>query len=257
MAYLCFDNVCMVYKGLGGDVEALSSLNLSLEAGEPIAIIGSSGCGKSTTLLLAAGLLKPMSGSITIDGKPVEGPRQETSLILQDFGLLPWKTVEQNAALGLTIRRFSKAQKRERTQAALEQVGLADFAKAYPDELSGGMRQRLALARVVALDSSLLLMDEPLSALDALLREKLQDTLLTLWHDMHYAQVLVTHSIDEAVFLGRRIVLMTPRPGQVAAIVDNPEQGELDYRQSPAFHARCDELRELLHAQGTQAGGGA
>ncbi|NTU89298.1 MAG: ABC transporter ATP-binding protein [Actinobacteria bacterium] len=245
----------MTYKGLGGDVLALSDLDLTLAEGEPISIIGPSGGGKSTTLLLAAGLLKPTKGEVKVSGETVTGPRNTTSLILQDFGLLPWKTVEQNAALGLKIRKFTKKQQDERTAQALDQVGLTEFASSYPNELSGGMRQRLALARAVALDSDLLLMDEPLSALDALLREKLQDTLLSLWKDIGYSQILVTHSIEEAVFLGKRIVLMSPRPGRVAAIVENPEMGDADYRFNPSFHECCEKLRSLLVGQGTLAEG--
>ena len=193
---------------------ALDGLSFSVEKGESVAIIGPSGCGKSSTLQMAAGLLQPTSGKVTIDGAPVTAPRQDTSLILQDFGLLPWKTVRDNAELGLKIHGVGKAERRQRAERALGLVGLQDFAQAYPSGLSGGMRQRLALARSLALDVDLLLMDEPLSALDALLREQLQDTLLALWQAQGYAQILVTHSIEEAVFLGQRILVLTPRPGR-------------------------------------------
>jgi NitT/TauT family transport system ATP-binding protein len=239
-----YHNVGMTYKGSVADVEALSDLNMGVDKGQPIALIGPSGCGKSTALLLATGLLQPTSGSVTVAGVAAHKPRLETALILQDFGLLPWKTAYQNAELGLKVRHFSKAERRERTNQALDQVGLLDFARSYPSELSGGMRQRLALARVLALDVDLLLMDEPLSSLDALLREGLQDSLLKLWRVRAYTQVLVTHSIEEAVFLGKRIVVLCPRPGQVVAIIDNPEMGELDYRQNPLFYQRCHEVRE-------------
>jgi NitT/TauT family transport system ATP-binding protein len=183
----------------------------------------------------------------------VTGPRRATSLILQDFGLLPWKTVEANAALGLTVRGVGRSEARSRAAAALERVGLADFARAYPSELSGGMSQRLALARAVALDADLLLMDEPLSALDALKREDLQGVLLDLWRRRGHTQVLVTHSIEEAVFLGRRVIVLTPRPGRVAAIVDNPGMGSDGFRASEAFFARCTQLRALLAEEGAAA----
>jgi len=249
----------MTYEGSDRQVRALDDLTLDVADGESVAIIGPSGCGKSTLLLLAAGLLKPTgagagvgagAGEIAIAGDPVVGPRRETALILQDFGLLPWKTVAENAGLGLQIRGMSRSAVSERAADALERVGLAEFAAAYPSELSGGMRQRLALARAVALDANLLLMDEPLSALDALKREELQAVLLELWQRRGHTAVLVTHSIEEAVFLGQRVVVMTPRPGRVGAIVDNPGVGTADYRASEQFFARCTQLRALLAEEG-------
>jgi len=250
MASLGFDSVTLTYEGSGRPVRALDGFTLQVAAGEPVAVIGPSGCGKSTLLLLAAGLLAPGEGSVRVDGAPLAGVRRETALILQDYGLLPWKTVADNAGLGLEIRGASRADRQPRVDEALCRVGIADFARAYPGELSGGMRQRLALARAVALDADLLLMDEPLSALDALTREDLQDVLLELWRGRAHAQVLVTHSIEEAVFLGRRIVVMTPRPGKVAAVVNNLAMGEEGYRASVAFHERCAELRALLASEG-------
>jgi len=262
VATLSLDRVSLTYEGSDRQVRALDDLTLEIADGESVAIIGPSGCGKSTLLLLAAGLLKPdagaagasaaasAAGSVTIAGEPVAGPRRETALILQDFGLLPWKTVAENAGLGLQIRGLSRSLVRERSADALERVGLGEFASAYPSELSGGMRQRLALARAVALDADLLLMDEPLSALDALKREELQAVLLELWQRRGHTSVLVTHSIEEAVFLGQRVVVMTPRPGRVAAIVENPGAGTADYRATEAFFARCTELRSLLAEEG-------
>ena len=250
MTSLSFDNTALTYEGSDRSVRALESFALDVEAGEPISVIGPSGCGKSTMLLLAAGLLMPTSGEVRVSGSSVTGPRRATALILQDFGLLPWKTVEANAALGLTVRGVRRAEARAQAATALERVGLADFARAYPSELSGGMRQRLALARAVALDADLLLMDEPLSSLDALKREDLQGVLLDLWRRRGHTQVLVTHSIEEAVFLGRRIVVMTPRPGRVAAVVDNPGMGSDGYRSSEAFFACCTRLRAILAEEG-------
>jgi NitT/TauT family transport system ATP-binding protein len=245
---LSYTNVSLTYPGRAGapGVQALAALDLSVAAGESIALIGPSGCGKSTALLLAAGLLQPSSGQVLVAHAPAAGPRQRTALILQDFGLLPWKTVFANAALGLKVRRTPKAELTARTSQALELVGLSDFAAAYPAELSGGMRQRLALARAITLDIDLLLMDEPLSALDTLLREQLQDLLLELWHKQGYAQVLVTHSIEEAVFLGQRIVVLGHRPGHVLAVVDNPGSGSPAYRTDPLFHQRSTQVREAL-----------
>lgn len=246
---LTWENVNVEYAAASGESTcALSGLNLAIGSGESVAIIGPSGCGKSTTLRLAAGLMAPTAGRVLADGEETSSPRIGTALILQDFGLLPWKTVIQNAELGLQIHGMSRGERRQRAAAALEQVGLSGFEKAYPAELSGGMQQRLALARALAMDVDLLLMDEPLSALDALLREELQNTLLDLWKQRGYTQVLVTHSIEEAVFLGQRIVVMAPRPGRVVAEIANPEMGREDYRASEGFYARCSEVRSALTA---------
>ncbi|MBN2247573.1 MAG: ABC transporter ATP-binding protein [Coriobacteriia bacterium] len=250
MSFLSLQDVSLCYEGQDRAVRALEGLSLAVGRGEPIAVIGPSGCGKSSMLLLAAGLLAPTGGTVRVDDQPLAGPRRATSLILQEHGLLPWKTTEDNAALGLRIRGADRRESRERAREALDRVGLAEFARAYPGELSGGMRQRVGLARAVALDADLLLMDEPLSALDALRREDLQDVLLDLWRRRGHAQVLVTHSIEEAVFLGRRVVVMTPSPGAVRSIVENPDAGEPGYRLDPVFHERCAELREILASEG-------
>jgi NitT/TauT family transport system ATP-binding protein len=250
MATVRAQDVGVTYHGVDADVVALAGASLTLAEGDSIAVIGPSGCGKSTLLLAMAGLLAPTSGVLEVGGEPVSGPRLRTSLILQDFGLLPWKTVRDNAELGLRIRRYPSSERRARAAEALARVGLTDFLNLYPSELSGGMRQRLALARALALDADLLLMDEPLSALDALTREDLQDLLLALWLDHKHTSVLVTHSIEEAVYLGRTVLVMSPRPGCISAVVDNPGMGSTDYRQTEAFYAKCAELRSLLAAEG-------
>ena len=239
---LSFENVQLTYD----ELHALDNLNLQLESGEALAIIGPSGCGKSSMLRLAAGLAQPTSGTVRINGNLAEKPRKQTALILQNFGLLPWKTVFQNAELGLLIQGAPAAERTQRTTEALARVGLADFANSYPNQLSGGMQQRLALARAIALDIDTLLMDEPLSALDALLREELQDTLLALWQEKRYTQVLVTHSIEEAVYLGQRIVVMAPRPGRVVATIENPLMGSAQWRSQNAFFSQCRAVRAAL-----------
>ena len=248
-----FSKVSQIYEGVRGRTTALDSLSLKVYSGESVAILGPSGCGKSTSLLLACGLLSPTQGSVCIDGKKIVRPRLETALILQDFGLMPWKTVEQNAGLGLQVRRIPKRERKQRVAEALSRVGLSDFATAYPSELSGGMRQRLAMARALTCDIDLLLMDEPLSALDALLREDMQNMLKLTWRESGYAQVLVTHSVEEAVFLGQRVVVMTPRPGRVAFVLENAEMTSDEWRSNPLFFERCRMLRDVLrkHADGS------
>lgn len=250
MASVEFSQIGHTYAGVGRSTRALGGVELCVAHGEPVAIIGPSGCGKSTLLLLAAGMLTASTGSVQVDGQAANGPRKTTALILQDFGLLPWKTVLANAALGLQVRGVARRERRELSMRSLTLVGLAEFADAYPGELSGGMRQRLGLARAIALDADLLLMDEPLSSLDALTREDLQDLLLELWRTRGHASLLVTHSIAEAVFLGRRIVVVSPRPGRITAIVDNPGMGMPDYRMTEEFFRKVTEVRELLVAEG-------
>ena len=241
----------MAYDDGAAAITACEDVTLTVTPGQSIALIGPSGCGKSTTLHMAAGLRAPTSGEVRVNGEVVSRPRQTTALIPQDLGLLPWKTVLQNAALGLTIRKVPKADAFARARAALENVGLAGFERSYPKELSGGMRQRLALARALAMDVDLLLMDEPLSAIDALLRESLQDTLLDLWRQRGHTQMLVTHSIEEAVFLGQRIVVFSARPGRIVQEIENPDVGEAGWRDSDAFAHRCLEVRHALAAEST------
>ena len=244
---LDMQHVTQRYVGSRGETLALEDFTMSVQPGEAVAILGPSGCGKSTSLLAAAGLRSVTAGDVLIDGKPIDKPRLETALILQDFGLLPWKTVEQNAGLALQVRRMPKAERKKRVERALEQVGLTEFSHAYPNELSGGMRQRLAMARALTCDIDLLLMDEPLSALDALLREEMQNMLKACWAEQHYAQVLVTHSIEEAVFLGQRVYVMSSRPGHVVYVLDNAEMVRDDWRNDPLFFERCRLLRDVLH----------
>lgn len=253
MATLEARDISVVYQGAERTVNALTGCSIAVASGEPVAVIGPSGCGKSTLLLALAGLVTPAAGAVFVGGEPLSGPRSRTVLILQDFGLLPWKRVLDNAALGLQVRGMSRRERAQRAGTALSRVGLAEFAQAYPAELSGGMRQRLALARAIALDADVLLMDEPLSALDALTREDLQGLLLEMWLQRGHTSVLVTHSIEEAVFLGRRIVVLTPRPGQVRAVLDNPGMGETGYRATSAFYERCEAVREALGAERPRA----
>ncbi len=229
-------NISMIYKD--GTI-ALEGVSFSIAKGESCSVIGPSGCGKTTLLFILSGLLKPTEGEILINSKNI-------ALILQDYGLFPWKTVYENVSLGLEVRGVKKEEQRKIVLPLLEKLGLKGFENHYPRQLSGGMQQRVAFARALALNPEILLMDEPFSSLDALTREKLQNFLLKLWINNKVTMVLVTHSIEEAVFLGRKIVVLSQRPGKVLKIIDNPEMGSLDYRNREEFFEKCREVRKSI-----------
>ncbi|MGE5553374.1 MAG: ABC transporter ATP-binding protein [Betaproteobacteria bacterium] len=239
-------NVEFTYRTGGRQVPALTGIDFTLAPGELWAVIGPSGCGKSTLLYLLAGLLRPTKGEVFFRGGPPLAHQREIALILQGYGLFPWKTVRDNVALGLQIRRVPPVEIRRRTDEILAAVGLGEYGDFFPEELSGGQKQRVAIARSFVLEPALLLMDEPFSALDALARERLQNLLLGLCLSREMGTILVTHNIEEAVFLGRRILVMSRRPGRVVAVVDNPDVGKEGYRSSPAFLARATRLREFF-----------
>lgn len=220
--------------------QVLQDITFRVEAQSSCAIIGPSGCGKTSLLFLLAGLLQPDTGRIEIAGNPRSGT------ILQNFGLFPWKTVWQNIGLGLVIQGVEKDRIHQRVGRLLDEMGLIGFGEHFPGQLSGGMQQRVALARALAVDPEILFMDEPLSSLDALTRERLQNLILDVWQTKEITTVLVTHSIEEAVFLGRRIIVLSRRPGRVLRIVENPDAGTLDYRQTESFFHQCTGLREIL-----------
>jgi NitT/TauT family transport system ATP-binding protein len=230
----------------------------TVNRGEAWAIIGPSGCGKSTLLYLIAGLRRPTGGQVRIDHIPIIRPRPKTGLILQDYGLLPWATVWDNAALGLDIRRFygpdgkhapvneNLDDKQARVDWWLERLGIRHVAQHYPNQISGGQRQRAAIARTLVLNPDLLLMDEPFGALDALTREDLQRLMMELRVERDLTTILVTHSIDEAVFMGRKILVLRRPPTLETMIVDNPRAGTTDYRQQEEFFLRTNQLRDML-----------
>ncbi|GAB6174578.1 ABC transporter ATP-binding protein [Paradesulfitobacterium aromaticivorans] len=241
----------LVYERDKSRLEVYRDFNLHIAQGESLVLIGSSGCGKSTLLYLIAGLLNPSEGEIRIEGQLVREPRQQSAFILQEYGLFPWLTVEDNVSLGLRVRGWPRRHYRPKVRKLVADMGLEEVHDHFPGQLSGGQRQRVALARALSLEPNLLLMDEPLSALDALTRERLQYLLLDIWRREHLTAVLVTHSIEEAVFLGRRIlVLADRRPTEILGEVDNPEVGTDGYRGTELFYRRCSTVRALLEGRG-------
>ncbi|MDI9632775.1 MAG: ABC transporter ATP-binding protein [Methanolinea sp.] len=205
--------------GDGSAVEALSGITLEVGDSEFVSVLGPSGCGKTTLLRIVAGLETPTKGTIRLDGEKIEGPSPRMAMIFQEYSLYPWRTVIRNIEFGLEVKGISKEERRKKAAEYLELVGLRDFADRYPYELSGGMRQRVAVARALAIEPHILLMDEPFGALDAQTRNKLQRELLELWEKTKKTVLFVTHSVDEAVFLSDRIVILSPRPGRVREIV--------------------------------------
>ena len=224
-------------------VLAVDGVSMRVEPGESVALIGPSGCGKTTLLFAVAGLIRPAGGSIEIAGVAVSKPRDEIALILQNAGLLPWKTVRQNANLSLRL----SGEPRDRTAApVLEELGLAEVKGRYPAELSEGMKRRVGIARALSMSPSVMLMDEPLASLDTLTKERIQNLFLQLWLRRGFSLVLVTHDIEEAAFLGQRVAVLTERPARIKAVVENPGIGDVGYRTTEEFLGIVARLREAL-----------
>jgi NitT/TauT family transport system ATP-binding protein len=235
-----------------GSVTALEHIDLVVRAGEFVSLIGPSGCGKSTLLRIIADLIEPTDGQVSVFGKTARQARldQDYGIAFQQAGLLPWRTVSANIELPLELHGVGRAERRERARELLELVGLADFAKARPEQLSGGMQQRVAIARALAERPRLLLMDEPFGALDEMTRERMQAELVRLRNETGAAVVFVTHSIPEAVFLSNRVVVMSPRPGRISQVVDVPlTVRDEDAREATAFYAAVTAVREALRGR--------
>ncbi len=247
--YLSIKSLKVEYMQNGQALTALESVDLSLPQGKTGVIIGPSGCGKSTLLNVLAGLNPRYSGRVMIDGRTPEGGG-ETALILQDYGLLPWKTVWDNVILGMQLRKKTHRATKTAAEAVLDKLGLLPMARRYPAQLSGGQRQRVAIARALILDPKLLLMDEPFSSLDALTREEIQDFLLKIWEETQLTILLITHNIEEAVFLGQKIFIMSPCPGKIEQAVDNIMAGDYNLRGRVQFLEMCSFLRSFLHRRG-------
>ncbi|MHB8125164.1 MAG: ABC transporter ATP-binding protein [Desulfitobacteriaceae bacterium] len=237
----------LAYHQGTSQVKVFDRFSLKIEPGESLVLIGPSGCGKSTLLYLLSGLLHPTGGEIKVWGERLKGTRQKTAFILQEYGLFPWLNVEQNVSLGLRVRHMTKRMYRRIVEEIIQKMGLWEVKDHFPSQLSGGQRQRVALARALTLQPDLLLMDEPLSALDALTRERLQRLLLEIWQEQKLTTVLVTHNIEEAVFLGSRIIVLADdRPTHVIGEILNPLVGQSGYRQMSEFFQKASYVRSLL-----------
>lgn len=244
-------------RGRKQQIAALQDFNLDIREGEFFTLLGPSGCGKSTFLNVLAGLARKSGGSISIDGQPASGINREQGVVFQGYALFPWRTVLQNIEVGLEIRKIPKRERRETAEQFLHLVGLSGFGQRYPHELSGGMRQRVAIARSLAYSPSLLLMDEPFAALDAQTREILQSELLRIWEQHKTTIVFITHSLDEAIYLSDRIAVMTHRPGRIKSVLDIalPRPRPAEIRHAPAFVQLREQAWDVLRDEVAFASG--
>lgn len=244
-SHIAVVGVNKVFASAEREVVALKDINLGIRQGQFVCLLGPSGCGKSTLLNAIAGFALPSSGTITANGKEVTGPGPDRGMVFQEYALFPWMTVEKNIAFGLEIKGVAAEKIQDTVVTLLAKLGLSDFRNRYPKDLSGGMRQRVAIARILALDSPIMLMDEPFGALDALTRRNLQDELLRIWAELGKTVIFVTHSIEEAIYLADRIIVMTYRPGTVKRdmLVDLPR---LRDPSSAPFNALKREMGQLV-----------
>ena len=254
-AQIVIDGVSHTYRPAHGRaVLALAEVSLDVHAREFIALLGPSGCGKSTLLYLIGGFLPVETGSIAVDGKPVAGPGPDRGIVFQHFALFPWKTVRSNILYGLERQGLPRAEREKRAQAFIDLVHLSGFEESYPSQLSGGMKQRTAIARTLAFDPSILLMDEPFGALDAQTRSLMQTELLGIWQRTPKTVIFVTHDVQEAVYLADRVAVMSARPGRIKAIVET-RFGKRDpgILRSKEFVEKVDEIWNLVRVEAIKA----
>lgn len=238
-------------RGSSEKFTAIEDISLELQEGEFLVLVGPSGSGKSTLLDLLGGLSTPTAGEILLDGKPITGPGLDRGIVFQQYALLPWRTARANIEFGLEAKGLRRKARRELSEHYLELVGLTGFGDRYPHELSGGMKQRVAIARSLAFDPEVLLMDEPFAALDAQTRESLQDELLRIWRATGKTILFITHGIDEAVYLGQRVAVLTSRPGRIKAEIDVEfdRNATEDIRSSERFREYRHQIWELLQTE--------
>ena len=245
-------NLSLTFQTNDGPVHALSGIDLDIDKGEFVSFIGPSGCGKTTFLRVIADLEWPTSGEISVNNMTPQEARNNRAYgyVFQAAGLYPWRTIERNVALPLEIMNYSKQDQQKRVKQTLELVNLTGFEKKFPWQLSGGMQQRASIARALAFDADLLLMDEPFGALDEIVRDHLNEQLLQLWRATNKTICFVTHSIPEAVYLSTKIVVMSPRPGRIQEVIDSqlPEERPLDIRESKDFLSIAHQVRDGLRA---------
>jgi NitT/TauT family transport system ATP-binding protein len=231
---------------------ALENVTLDVSSGEFLTLVGPSGCGKSTLVDLVGGLARPDGGRILLDGRPIDGPARDRGVVFQQYALFPWRTATRNIEFALEVAGVGRRERQERARYHLDLVGLSPFADRYPHELSGGMKQRVAIARSLAYDPQVLLMDEPFAALDAQTRESLQIELLRIWRSTRKTIIFITHGIDEAIVLGQRVAVMTARPGRIKYVFDIPDvlHSETDdVRSLPAFGLTRHDIWSLLREE--------
>jgi NitT/TauT family transport system ATP-binding protein len=245
---LSLEDVSVTYRTSRGPLDALGPMSLEIADGEFVAVLGPSGCGKSTLLKIISGLLPPSQGNVVLGGVRVTKPQQNVGIVFQQPTLLPWKSVLENVLAPIRILRAYTPEARRKAEQLLEMVGLGGFAGHYPHELSGGMKQRVAIARGLMHDPKLLLMDEPFAALDALTREQMSIELQQIIERTRKSVLLITHSIQEAVFMGDRVMVLSQRPGRIihTETIDLPRPRGLDTMAMPKFTATCDRLRRLF-----------
>jgi ABC-type nitrate/sulfonate/bicarbonate transport system ATPase subunit len=240
-------NLFKNFKNQGKSLVVLQDVNLQLYESEFVCIVGSSGCGKTTLLKIIAGLALPSSGEIRVDNEVVPGPGSDRGMVFQSYTLYPWLTVEDNVGFGLSLQKISKRERKQRSRYFLEMVGLTQFAQARPKQLSGGMKQRVAIARALANEPEVLLLDEPFGALDAQTKEQMQQFLLKLWQQTQTTILMITHDIEEAVFLSQRVHVMSSHPGQLKSEIPVmlPQQRDLELKLDSEF---IEVKRKVMHA---------
>ena len=243
-------DISMVFQTRDREVLAIDDVTVSIPDAEFACIVGASGCGKSTLLNIMAGLIRPSAGVVEVGGHPVEGPGADRGMVFQSYTLFPWLRVRENVEFGLKLKRMRAAERRKISDSLLGEMGLTEFARAYPRELSGGMKQRVAIARALANDPEVLLMDEPFGALDALTRSAAQRFLTEIWERHRRTIAFVTHDIDEAIFLGDTVYVMSPRPGRIREVIDVelPRPRSLDDLATPRFGELKHRILALIFA---------